>query len=152
MKTEKQVSLWSTIDLLTSVMRIPGISTGTGSNFVPGETFSTARTKPTAPRLLAVSETFFTDALPIMKLKEYPQRRMLPSTIFLFRTSGLWQSEGLYLKLEESSIMSFAATRLYVRFQFVAAAMSHENILQKDKGMLRSWEVKMIIIVKNGSF
>lgn len=59
-----------TIDLLTSVIRIPGIPTGTGSNFVPGETFSTAKTKPMAPRLLAVSETFLTDAEPITKLKE----------------------------------------------------------------------------------
>lgn len=59
-----------TIDLLTSVIRIPGRPTGTGSNFVPGETFSTARTKPTAPRLLAVSATFLIDAVPMTKLKE----------------------------------------------------------------------------------
>lgn len=59
-----------TIDLETSVMRIPGTPTGTGSNFVPGESFSTARTNPTAPRLLAVSETFFIDAVPTTKLKE----------------------------------------------------------------------------------
>jgi hypothetical protein len=59
-----------TIDLVTSVIRIPGIPTGTGSNFVPGETFSTARTNPIAPRLLAVSETFLMDAVPTTKLKE----------------------------------------------------------------------------------
>lgn len=60
----------TTMDLVTSVMRIPGILTGTGSNFVPGDTFSTARTNPTAPRLFAVSDTFLTDAVPLTKLKE----------------------------------------------------------------------------------
>lgn len=59
-----------TNDLLTSVIRIPGTPTGTGSNFVPGETFSTARTKPIAPRLLAVSDTFLIDAVPTTKLNE----------------------------------------------------------------------------------
>jgi len=51
-------------------MRIPGRPTGTGSNFVPGETFSTQRTNPTAPRAFAVSETFLIDAEPTTKLKE----------------------------------------------------------------------------------
>lgn len=60
----------NTIDLVTSVISIPGIPTGTGSNFVPGETFSTQRTKPAAPRPLAVSETFLIDAVPTTKLKE----------------------------------------------------------------------------------
>lgn len=59
-----------TIDFVTSVISIPGIPTGTGSNFVPGETFSTARTNPAAPRLFAVSETFLMDAEPVTKLKE----------------------------------------------------------------------------------
>ena len=52
------------------MITIPGMATGTGSNFVPGETFSTAKTKPMAPRLLAVSEAFLIDAEPITKLKE----------------------------------------------------------------------------------
>ena len=60
----------STFDLLASVIRIPGMPTGTGSNFVPGETFSTQRTNPAAPRAFAVSETCFIDAEPITKLKE----------------------------------------------------------------------------------
>lgn len=59
-----------TMDLLTSVITIPGMPTGTGSNFVPGETLSTARTKPIAPRLFAVSETFLIDAEPTTKLNE----------------------------------------------------------------------------------
>ena len=53
--------------LLTSVIRIPGMPIGTGSNLVPGETFSIHRTNPTAPRALAVSETFFIDAVPETK-------------------------------------------------------------------------------------
>ena len=51
---EEQDTLKITIDLLTSVIRIPGMPTGTGSNLDPGEMFSTARTKPAAPRALAV--------------------------------------------------------------------------------------------------
>lgn len=52
------------------MIRIPGRPAGTGSNFVPGETFSTAKTKPMAPRLLTVSATFLIDAVPTTKLKE----------------------------------------------------------------------------------
>ena len=59
-----------TFELLTSVITIPGMPTGTGSNFAPGETFSTHRTNPAAPRAFAVSETFFIDAEPTTKLKE----------------------------------------------------------------------------------
>lgn len=69
-KKDEEREALITADLATSVMRIPGMGTGTGSNFVPGEAFSTARTKPTAPRLLAVSETFFIEAVPTTKLKE----------------------------------------------------------------------------------
>ena len=97
-------------------MRIPGMQEGTGSNFVPGETFSTTRTNPAAPRCLAVSATFLMEAEPATKLKEYPQSRMFPWTNFLFKTSGFWQSDGLYLlPPEESRRTSFADTILYER-------------------------------------
>ena len=118
-----------TLELLTSVMRIPGRPTGTGSNFVPGELFSTQRTNPTAPRAFAVSETFLIDAEPTTKLKEYPQRRILPFIKFLFKSSGLWQSVGLYFITEESSNTSFAATNVYVSFKCVEAVQVIMHIL-----------------------
>lgn len=100
------------MDLLTSVMRIPGIPTGTGSNFVPGDVFSTARTKPIAPSVFAVCATLVIDAVPMTKLKEYPHKSMFPFTIFLFKTSGFWQSDVLDFP-EESNNTSLAATRVY---------------------------------------
>lgn len=95
------------------MIKIPGIPIAIGSNFVPGETFSTARTNPIAPRVFAVWATFVTDEEPITKLKEYPHKRMFPFTMFLFRSSGLWQSVGLNFVTEESNTTSFAATRVY---------------------------------------
>ncbi|KAG5111944.1 hypothetical protein JHK82_035213 [Glycine max] len=74
--------------------------------------FSTQRTNPTAPRAFVVSETFLIDAMPTTKLKEYPQRRILPFIKFLFKSSGLWKSVGLYFITEESSNTSFAATNV----------------------------------------
>jgi hypothetical protein len=43
----------------------------------------------------------------------------------LLKTSGLWQSVGLYFITEESSSTSFAATNVYVLFKCVEAAQHH---------------------------
>jgi hypothetical protein len=43
----------------------------------------------------------------------------------LLKTSGLWQSVGLYFITEESSSTSFAATNVYVLFECVEAAQNH---------------------------
>lgn len=55
---------------------------------------------------------------------------MLPSTKFLFNTSGLWQSEALYFITEESRRTSFAATKVNVRFPWVAAESIQQSIRQ----------------------
>ena len=44
---------------------------------------------PTAPKLLAVSDRHLKDAAPYAKLYEYPQTRILPSTIVLLKATGL---------------------------------------------------------------
>ena len=126
--TPVQMSL-ITFELLTSMMRIPGRPTGTRSNFVHAEMFSTQRTNPTAPRAFVVSETFLIDAMPTTKLKEYPQRRILPFIKFLFKSSGLWKSVGLYFITEESSNTSFAATNVYVSFKCVEVVQAIMHIL-----------------------